>query len=506
MRDIFSALDLSDSNSGAWSADGGWSSDRSGPVIESVNPTTGERLGRVQSGTAADYERILVSSRRVFDQWKIVPAPKRGEAVRLVADELRKHKSALGSLVTLEVGKIKAEGDGEVQEMIDIGDFAVGQSRMLYGQTMHSERPLHRMYEQWHPLGVVGIISAFNFPVAVWAWNSFLAAICGNVSVWKPSPKAPLTAVAVQKLVNRVLERHGFPGIFQLLIAGNELAEKLVDDRRVDLVSFTGSTAVGRKVGERVSARLGKSLLELGGNNGIIVDEFANLDLAVPSIVFGAVGTAGQRCTSTRRVFVHASRSKELEQRLLRAYSQVRIGDPLETGTLMGPLIDEASVQRYQQAIEKAQRAGGTVLCGGKTRPPGNFVEPTIIRARSEWEIVQTETFAPILYLIEYQSLDDAIAMHNSSHHGLSSAIFTDNLRHAEKFLSALGSDCGIANVNIGTSGAEIGGAFGGEKDTGGGRESGSDSWKAYMRRQTNTINWSRELPLAQGIDFKVTG
>jgi aldehyde dehydrogenase (NAD+) len=506
MRDIFSALDLHETNSGAWCPDGGWSNDSSGPVIDSVNPTTGERLGRVRSATAADYERILVSSRRVFDEWKIVPAPKRGEAIRLVADELRRHKSALGSLVTLEVGKIKPEGDGEVQEMIDIGDFAVGQSRMLYGQTMHSERPLHRMYEQWHPLGVVGIISAFNFPVAVWSWNAFLAAICGDVSIWKPSPKAPLSAVAVQKLVNRTLERAGYPGIFQLLIAGNELAEKLVDDRRVDLVSFTGSTPVGRKVGERVAARMGKSLLELGGNNGIIVDEFANLDLAVPAIVFGAVGTAGQRCTSTRRVFVHESRSKELEQRLVRAYSQVRIGDPLKPDTLMGPLIDAASVHRYQQAIETAQRAGGTVLCGGKTLPPGNFVEPTIIRARADWEIVQTETFAPILYLIEYQSLDDAIAMHNSSHHGLSSAIFTDNLRHAEKFLSAVGSDCGIANVNIGTSGAEIGGAFGGEKDTGGGRESGSDSWKAYMRRQTNTINWSRELPLAQGIDFKVMG
>lgn len=506
MREILSALDLQQTNAGAWSADGGWSNDAAGPLFDSVNPTTGELIGRVRGATAADYERILVSSRRVFDQWKLVPAPKRGEAIRLVADELRKHKSALGSLVTLEVGKIKAEGDGEVQEMIDIGDFAVGQSRMLYGQTMHSERPFHRMYEQWHPLGLVGIISAFNFPVAVWSWNAFLAAICGDVSIWKPSPKASLCAVAVQKLVNRVLERHGFPGIFQLLIAGNDLAEKLVEDRRVDLVSFTGSTAVGRKVGERVAARLGKSLLELGGNNGIIVDEFANLDLAVPSIVFGAVGTAGQRCTSTRRVFVHESRSKELEQRLLRAYSQVRIGDPLKPETLMGPLIDESSVQRYLQAIEKAQRAGGTVLCGGKAKPPGNFVEPTIIRARADWEIVQTETFAPILYLIEYQSLDDAIAMHNSSHHGLSSAIFTDNLRHAEKFLSALGSDCGIANVNIGTSGAEIGGAFGGEKDTGGGRESGSDSWKAYMRRQTNTINWSRELPLAQGIDFKVMG
>jgi aldehyde dehydrogenase (NAD+) len=466
MSKVPAALGLAELNPGAWSGAHGWSAQDSAAVIDSVNPATGERLGRVATATEADYERIVASSREVFAQWRMVPAPKRGEAVRLIAEELRAHKDSLGTLVTLETGKIKAEGDGEVQEMIDIADFAVGQSRMLYGLTMHSERPLHRMYEQWHPLGVVGIISAFNFPVAVWSWNAFLAAICGNVSVWKPSPKTPLCAVAVQKLVNRVLERHGFPAIFQLYIpATNALAEKLVDDRRVDLLSFTGSTAAGRHVAQRVAARLGKTLLELGGNNAIIVDEHANLDLAVPSIVFGAVGTAGQRCTSTRRVFVHASRARELEQRLLRAYSQVVIGDPLDRRTLMGPLI---------------------------------------VRARSEWSIVQTETFAPILYLIEFDALDAAIAMHNSVHHGLSSAIFTDNLQSAERFLAASGSDCGIANVNIGTSGAEIGGAFGGEKDTGGGRESGSDSWKAYMRRQTNTINWSRELPLAQGIDFKV--
>ena len=423
-----------------------------------------------------------------------------------MADELRASKDALGSLVTMEMGKIKPEGDGEVQEMIDIADFAVGQSRMLYGNTMHSERPQHRMYEQWHPLGVVGIISAFNFPVAVWSWNAFLAAICGDVCIWKPSPKTPLSAIAVQRLVNRVLERHGYPGIFQLFIsAGNELAEKFVDDKRVDLVSFTGSTAVGRKVGERVAARLGRSLLELGGNNAIIVDEFANLDLAVTSIVFGAVGTAGQRCTSTRRVFVHESKSQELERRLLSAYSQVRIGNPMEKGTLMGPLIDRSAVERYQSAIDAVKRAGGTVLCGNKVlEGPGNFVEPTIVRAKSDWPIVKTETFGPILYLIGFRDLDEAIAMHNAVDHGLSSSIFTDNMRHAERFLAASGSDCGIANVNIGTSGAEIGGAFGGEKDTGGGRESGSDSWKAYMRRQTNTINWGRDLPLAQGIDFKV--
>jgi aldehyde dehydrogenase (NAD+) len=506
MRDIFSSLGISELNSGAWSQDGGWSKDTAGPVIESINPATGELLGRVRSATAADYERVIVSSRKAFEQWRMVPAPKRGEAVRLIGEELRAHKSALGSLVTLETGKIKPEGDGEVQEMIDIADFAVGQSRMMYGLTMHSERPMHRMYEQWHPLGIVGIISAFNFPVAVWSWNAFLAAVCGDACVWKPSPKAALSAVAVQNIVNRVCERQGLPGIFQLFIsAGTELAEKFVDDRRVDLVSFTGSTAVGRRVGERVAARLGKSLLELGGNNAIIVDEFANLDLAVPSIVFGAVGTAGQRCTSTRRVFVHESRSKELEQRLTKAYGQVKIGNPMEAGTLMGPLIDQRAVTSYSTALESARRAGGTVLCGDKVRPgSGNFVEPTIVRARGDWEIVQTETFAPILYLIEFKTLDEAIAMHNASHHGLSSAIFTDRLQNAERFLSAMGSDCGIANVNIGTSGAEIGGAFGGEKDTGGGRESGSDSWKAYMRRQTNTINWSLQLPLAQGIDFKV--
>jgi aldehyde dehydrogenase (NAD+) len=371
---------------------------------------------------------------------------------------------------------------------------------------MHSERPQHRMYEQWHPLGIVGIISAFNFPVAVWSWNAFIAAICGNVSVWKPSPKTPLTAIAVQQLCNRVLESQRIPPIFQLFIdAATELATRFVDDRRVALVSFTGSTPVGRTVGERVSARLGKSLLELGGNNAIIVDETANLDLAVPAIVFGAVGTAGQRCTTTRRVLVHESKRAELERRLVHAYRQVRIGDPLDSGTLMGPLIDASAVQHYRTAVEAARAAGGEVLHGGRVLPgPGHFVEPTLVRAHNDWPIVRTETFAPILYVIPVSSLSEAIELHNAVAHGLSSALFTDRLQHAELFLSAAGSDCGIANVNIGTSGAEIGGAFGGEKDTGGGRESGSDAWKAYMRRQTNTINWSRGLPLAQGIEFKL--
>ncbi len=476
--------------------------------IDSVNPATGKVIGSVLASNAAQYEQVMAAATEVARAWRNVPAPKRGEAVRLVGEELRKYKSDLGSLVSIEMGKIKAEGDGEVQEMIDIADFAVGQSRMLYGLSMHSERPNHRMFEQWHPLGVVGVISAFNFPVAVWAWNAFLAAVCGNVTVWKPSPKTALCAVAVQNICNRVLERHGYPGIFQLFVdAGHDLATRFVDDRRVGLVSFTGSTQVGREVGERVARRLGKSLLELGGNNAIIVDESANLDLAVPSIVFGAVGTAGQRCTTTRRVFVHESRLAELEQRLTRAYAQVRIGDPLEAGTLMGPLIDSGAVKRFEAAVAQAVASGGRLLLGGKVLDrPGFFVEPAIVVAKSDWDIVRTETFAPILYLVPFKSLDEAIAMQNDVAHGLSSAIFTDRLQHAERFLSAAGSDCGIANVNIGTSGAEIGGAFGGEKDTGGGRESGSDAWKAYMRRQTCTVNYGSELPLAQGINFDVSG
>ena len=503
---LLGRLGLKATNPGAWSGLHGWSTARDSTLINVRNPTDGALIAQMRPANAEDYENIVASAVQAAAVWRGVPAPKRGEAVRLLGEELRRHKNDLGTLVSLENGKIIAEGLGEVQEMIDIADFAVGQSRMLYGSTMHSERPQHRMYEQWHPLGVVGIISAFNFPVAVWAWNACLAAICGNASVWKPSPKTPLTALAVQHVCNRVMETNGLPPVFQMFIdGGTELATRFVDDRRVALVSFTGSTAVGRHVGERVAARLGKSLLELGGNNAIIVDETANLDLAVPAIVFGAVGTAGQRCTTTRRVLVHSSRIDELARRLVHAYGQVRIGDPLEPSTLMGPVIDSSAVERYQAAISAARAAGGEVLCGAKVRPgPGNFVEPTIIRARNDWDIVQTETFGPILYLIPVDSLEDALAQQNASAHGLSSAIFTDRLQNAEAFLSAVGSDCGIANVNLGTSGAEIGGAFGGEKDTGGGRESGSDAWKAYMRRQTNTINWSRELPLAQGIEFKV--
>ncbi|HEY4873189.1 MAG TPA: aldehyde dehydrogenase family protein, partial [Steroidobacteraceae bacterium] len=452
-------------------------------------------------------DRVVSEAIEVFARWRMVPAPKRGQIVREIGDELRHFKDDLGTLVTLEMGKILAEGKGEVQEMIDVADFAVGLSRQLYGLTMPSERPQHRMYEQWHPLGVVGIISAFNFPVAVWAWNACLAVIGGNVAVWKHSPKTPLTALAVQQLCNRVMKEARLPAIFQLFIdAGTELATRFVDDRRVALISFTGSTAVGRQVGERLAARLGKSLLELGGNNAVIVDETADLNLAVPAIVFGAAGTAGQRCTSTRRVLVHANRAAELEKRLVHAYGQIRIGDPLEPGTLMGPLIDARALEQYRSAVAAARAAGAELLYGGKVLAgPGNFVEPTLFRARNDWPIVQTETFAPILYVIPVQSLEEAIALQNNSAHGLSSALFTDRLQHAERYLSAAGSDCGIANINLGTSGAEIGGAFGGEKDTGGGRESGSDAWKTYMRRQTNTINWSRELPLAQGIEFKVS-
>jgi aldehyde dehydrogenase (NAD+) len=423
-----------------------------------------------------------------------------------MGNELRKNKDALGSLVSLEMGKIKAEGDGEVQEMIDIADFAVGLSRQLYGLTMHSERPDHRMYEQWHPLGNVGIISAFNFPVAVWAWNSFIAAVCGNVSIWKPSSKTPLTAIAIQHMCNKVLKDNGYEGIFNLLIgSGSVIGNKLVEDKRIPLISATGSTKMGIGIAEKVGKRLGKTILELGGNNAIIVDETASMKLVIPAIVFGAVGTAGQRCTSTRRLIVHKSISKELVKKLINAYKQVIIGNPLDDKTLMGPLIDSNAVNDYSIAINKAIKEGGELLCGGNVLDTkGYFVEPTIIRVKSSYNIVKEETFAPILYIMDYETFDEAMKIHNDVPQGLSSAIFTNNIKNSEKFLSARGSDCGIANVNIGTSGAEIGGAFGGEKETGGGRESGSDAWKAYMRRQTNTINWSDDLPLAQGIKFEL--
>jgi aldehyde dehydrogenase (NAD+) len=501
--EILKGLGIAAVNPGAWSGDG-WHAAADAPLVQSLDPATGELIASVRAATEADYERVAASAAAAFQKWRAVPAPRRGEAVRLVGDALRAKKDLLGSLVSLEMGKIKAEGDGEVQEMIDMADFAVGQSRMLYGLAMHSERPGHRMYEQWHPLGVVGIISAFNFPVAVWSWNAFLAAICGDICVWKPSHNTPLCAIAVQRICNEVMVRESLPPIFQLFIpSGNALANRFVEDRRVALMSFTGSTNVGRSVGERIASRLGRSLLELGGNNAIIVDEYANLDLVMPAVLFGAVGTAGQRCTTTRRLMVHESRIAEVERRLIAAYKQVRIGNPLDPQTLMGPLVAASAVRQYEAALADARSQGGEILCGGNVLPgPGYFVEPSIVRARNDMPVVRHETFAPILYIIPFKTLDEAIAMHNDTDYGLSSAIFTDRLQHAERFLSVSGSDCGIANVNIGTSGAEIGGAFGGEKDTGGGREAGSDSWKVYMRRQTNTINYSSKLPLAQGIRF----
>jgi L-aminoadipate-semialdehyde dehydrogenase len=505
MQKILDALGLGQDNPGAWSPRSGWSKTTDRGAIESINPSTGEIIARVYNPSPEDIERVITESREIFASFRSMPAPLRGELVRKVNEALRTHKDALGSLVTLEMGKIKAEGDGEVQEMIDIGDFAVGQSRMLYGNTMHSERPQHRMYEQWHPLGLVGVISAFNFPVAVWSWNAFIAAICGDVTVWKPSPKAPLCAVAIQRIINGVFEAEGLPGVFSFFVhSDNAVSEQFVRDKRVEMISFTGSCAVGKQVGVMVAERMGRSLLELGGNNAIIVDESADLAIAIPGIVFGAVGTAGQRCTSTRRVFVHDSLMESVTETLVKAYGQIRIGDPLSPETLMGPLIDEDSVKRFTDAIAAIGAAGGEVICGGEAIDgPGNYVQPALVRGlENDSEMVQTETFAPIVYLLPFSDLEDALTMQNGVAQGLSSAIFTNDVRHAERFLAASGSDCGIANVNIGTSGAEIGGAFGGEKETGGGRESGSDSWKAYMRRQTNTTNWGKDLPLAQGIKF----
>ena len=503
MKEILDSLGLAAVNPGTWYGSES-SADDSAPLIESVNPTTGEVIAAVRNTTVAEYERVIEMAQESFQEWRSLPAPVRGNAVRLIGNALRDNCEALGSLVTLENGKIRSEGIGEVQEMIDIADFAVGQSRMLYGKTMHSERPQHRMYEQWHPLGLVGTVTAFNFPVAVWSWNACIAAICGNVNIWKPSPKTALCGVAVQQIVNKALADEGLPPVFFLINdESNELAQTFVDDERINLLSFTGSCAVGKKVGARVASRMGKFLLELGGNNAIVVDEHANLDLAVPAIVFGSVGTAGQRCTTTRRVIVHRSRFEELKEALVNAYGQIRIGNPLDDKTLMGPVIDPSAIDKVEAACNAVKKAGGELLCGGKRLDqPGNFITPALAVVENHWDIVQTETFGPILYLMVFDDLDEAIAMQNGVVQGLSSAIFTDNLQNAEYFLSAGGSDCGIANVNIGTSGAEIGGAFGGEKETGGGREAGSDSWKSYMRRQTTTINWGKDLPLAQGVNF----
>ena len=505
MQKLLTKLNLTDTNPGACIGPDGWLTDPQGQPLISYNPTTGEPIARVIQATGTIYEQVITAAQQSFMTWRTMPAPKRGLIVRDLGTALREQIEPLGELVTLEMGKIKAEGLGEVQEMIDICDFALGLSRQLYGLTMHSERPGHRMYEQWHPLGPIGIITAFNFPVAVWAWNAALAAVCGNSMIWKPSPMTPLTAVAVQHIANRVMADYGLSGLFNLVIGDNqEVGERLINDPRLPLISFTGSVRTGRHVAQVVAQRLGKTILELGGNNAIIVAEDANLDLAGRAILFGAVGTAGQRCTSTRRIIMQRNIAAELTARLVKAYQQVPIGDPLQTGTLMGPLVNDGAVTQMMAALETAKAQGGEILVGGQPLPEQgpHFVQPTIVKMPQQTPLVCDETFAPILYLMEYDTLDEAIALHNAVPQGLSSAIFTTNLLKAEEFLAATGSDCGIANVNIGTSGAEIGGAFGGEKETGGGRESGSDAWRAYMRRQTNTINWSSSLPLAQGIEF----
>ena len=481
-----------------------------GAVIESYSPVDGKLIGKVTTTTNEEYENVLAKSQEAFKSWRMVPAPQRGEIVRQFGDKLREKKDALGKLVSYEMGKSLQEGWGEVQEMIDICDFAVGLSRQLYGLTMHSERPMHRMYEQWHPLGVVGIISAFNFPVAVWSWNTAIAWVCGDVCIWKPSEKTPLCGIACQNIFAEVLRDNDLPeGICCLVNGDREVGEWLSNDKRIPLISATGSTRMGQKVGEAVARRLGKSLLELGGNNAIIITENADLDSTLVGAVFGAVGTAGQRCTSTRRLIIHESKYDEVKEKLAKAYGQLRIGDPLDTHNHVGPLIDTMAVEMYENALEKIAKEGGTMVVKGERLEgsgyeSGCYVKPCIAEVENDYEIVCTETFAPILYLIRYKDLDEAIDMQNDVPQGLSSAIFTTNVLNSETFLSHLGSDCGIANVNIGTSGAEIGGAFGGEKDTGGGRESGSDAWKAYMRRQTNTINWSTDLPLAQGIKFEI--
>lgn len=472
--------------------------------VISYNPATGAELGRVPLASTEEYDSVLAKASEMLERWRLLPAPQRGEIVRQIGDELRKSKQELGRMVTLEAGKIVAEGQGEVQEMIDVADFACGLSRQLYGLSMHSERPGHRMYEQWHPLGVVGVISAFNFPVAVWSWNALIAMVCGDTVVWKPSLKVPLCAVAVQQICDRVLDRHGWKGVLNLAIGKDDVVgERLIQDRRVPLISATGSVRMGRHVAQVVAGRLGRSLLELGGNNGVIVMDDADPDLVVRAVLFGAVGTAGQRCTSIRRLFLQKGIAPKITEKLIAAYGQIRIGDPLDAATLMGPLIDQDAVDNMMRGLATIQEQGGKVLTGGK-RLQGCFVEPTIVQAHSDMAMLKEELFAPVLYLIEFDTLDQAMAWHNDVPQGLSSAIFTAKLASSEAFLSARGSDCGIANVNIGTSGAEIGGAFGGEKDTGGGRESGSDAWKAYMRRQTVTVNWSGELPLAQGIKFDV--
>ncbi len=507
MNEVLKTLGIKSINAGIYAGDDGWLENPAGAALHSLNPASNEIIATVSPAKPAGYDAAVRAAQAGFASWRLLPAPRRGEVIRDLGNALRDYKEPLGELVSLENGKIRSEGLGEVQEMIDICDFAVGLSRQLYGLTMHSERPGHRMYEQWHPLGPIGVITAFNFPVAVWSWNAAIAAVCGDTMIWKPSPSTPLTAIAVQHICNRVMARHGVAGVFNLVIdADAAIGERMTADERLPLISFTGSIRAGKRVAQRVAARLGRSILELGGNNGIIVSADADLDLAARAIVFGAVGTAGQRCTTTRRLIVQRSISDELCARLIRAYQSVAIGDPMAEGILMGPLVNEGAVDTMMAAIERAESEGGQVLTGGIPRPDigANFVEPAIVRMPRQTPLVRHETFAPILYVMEYEALAEAIAMHNAVPQGLSSAIFTGDLHSSEAFLSPAGSDCGIANVNIGTSGAEIGGAFGGEKETGGGRESGSDAWKAYMRRQTTTINFSGELPLAQGVEFDV--
>ena len=506
IREALSLLNLQEMNSGV-STGSEWL-EGNGPVITSYSPVDGEKIGSVRSATAEDYEKVMAKAQEAFKTWRTIPAPQRGEVVRQIGEALRKYKDPLGKLVSYEMGKSFQEGLGEVQEMIDICDFAVGLSRQLHGLTMHSERPKHRMYEQYHPLGVVGIISAFNFPVAVWAWNTMLAWVCGDVCIWKPSEKAPLCSIACQNIMNEVFEANNVPEGVSCLVNGDyNVGEMISNDGRIPLVSATGSIRMGKKVAAAVGARLGKSLLELGGNNAIIISEHANLDMALIGTVFGSVGTAGQRCTSTRRLIIHESIYDSFKEKLVKAYQQVKIGNPLDENNHMGPLIDQDAVKMYADALESIKAQGGNLIVEGgvlegEEYASGCYVKPAIAEASNELEIVQNETFAPILYLMKYKDIDEAIGLQNGVVQGLSSAIMTNHLREAELFLSHGGSDCGIANVNIGTSGAEIGGAFGGEKETGGGRESGSDAWKVYMRRQTNTINYSTELPLAQGIKF----
>ncbi|MAF66646.1 MAG: aldehyde dehydrogenase family protein [Planctomycetes bacterium] len=504
--DFLEELGIEAVNSGAYC--GEWL-ETGGALVDSLNPATGESIAGVRQATSEDYQRCIDAAVEAFGRWRSVPAPRRGEIVRQVGEAIREHKDALGRLITLEMGKIVQEGWGEVQEVIDITDFAVGQSRMLYGLSMHSERPGHAMREQWHPLGAIGVITAFNFPMAVWGWNAMLAWICGDACIWKPASTTPLCAVGLTNVVRGVLEEEGFGALATLVVgSGREVGQGMLEDSRLPLISFTGSTAVGRGVASTVSGRFGRTILELGGNNAVVVMEDADLDLALPAILFGAVGTAGQRCTSTRRVLVHSSIAEEVEERLVRAYGGIRVGDPMDPETLCGPLIEPGAIDAMASAVARAREEGGTLLCGGGPAAlegalaGGNFVVPAVMRVENHYAMVQEETFAPLLYVIACDDFDDAIAKHNDVPQGLSSSVFTTDVRKAERFLSAVGSDCGIANVNIGTSGAEIGGAFGGEKETGGGRESGSDAWKAYMRRQTNTINYSDELPLAQGIRF----